>query len=340
MNKLLLTIISFFSLLTVYGQNGLNNGNLFLLQKDENSISINTFVNDTINEIRSFSISKKSIYTTDQKERIAILDTAKNDVTIFDVNSSKQIKLSIPFKIKPKTVLLSNENLFIGGEMGEEILIQYHLLNEKWYQLEIPKEVVFFGKAIDDLVIKEGLLIAIDNIVMPKYILYYLLNSQDKIEISHFKELKSNGAYESIRQGRITQKYFGLISGTYSGYVGATEHITIYDNIDLKKSFTISSNQKKKDHHTFNDFLIVKDKIIIASKEKGLGTFKIIKSYFKDSDEYGTEEFNAKLSASKINYTPFKNRTIIKLTIIPNTEKIIVTIKDKKGIIKHEIIEI
>ena len=166
MNKLLLTIISFFSLLTVYGQNGLNNGNLFLLQKDENTISINTFVNDKINEIRSFSISKKSIYTTDQKERIAILDTAKNDVTIFDVNSSKQIKLSIPFKIKPKTVLLNNDNLFIGGEMGEEILIQYHLLNEKWYQLEIPKEVVFFGKAIDDLVIKEGLLIAIDNIVM------------------------------------------------------------------------------------------------------------------------------------------------------------------------------
>jgi len=340
MKKLILTTFAFFLLLTVFGQNGLNNGNLFLLQKDEKTLSINSFESDKINEIKSFTISKKSIYTTDQKERVAILDTAKNDVIILDIYSSKQIKLFIPFEIKPKTILLNNDNLFVGGEMGREILIQYHLRNEKWHQLEIPKEVVFLGKAVDDLVVNDSLLIAIDNIVMPKYVLYYHLNSKDKLQLSHFKELKSNGVYESIHQGRITQKYFGLISGTYSGYVGATEHITIYDNIDLKKSFAISSNEQKKDYHTFNDFLILKDKIIIASKEKGLGTFGIKKSYFKDSDEYSNDRFNVGLSASKINYTFFKDRTIIKLTIIPNTEKIILTIKDKKGVIKHEIIEV
>jgi len=158
----------FFLNLSVFGQNGLKNGKLFLLLKDDRTISINSFENDKLNEIKSFSISQKSIYTTDQKERVAILDTAKNEVSIIEIKSSAQIKLTIPFEIKPKTILLNNENVFIGGEMGKELLIQYHLKSEKWFQLEIPEEVKVWGKAIDDLVVNDTLLIAVDNIVLPK----------------------------------------------------------------------------------------------------------------------------------------------------------------------------
>lgn len=336
-NLILITSISFLTL-SVFGQNGQKNGNLFLLLKDKRTISINSFENDKINEIKTFAISEKSIYTTDQKERVAILDTAKNDITIFDINSSNQIKLSIPFEIKPKTVLLNNDNIFIGGEMGKEILIQYHLKNEKWYQLEIPSEVVFFGKAVDDLVVNDSLLIAIDNIVMPKYVLFYRLNLNSKLELSHYKGLKHNGAYESIHQGRITDKYLGLLSSTYSGYVGETNHITIYDNLELTSSFAISSNQNDKDYHTFTDILIVKDKILIASKEKGLGVFEIKTSYFKKSDNYGNNDSNPRESTSKIKYSKYNNQVVIKLTFIPNTNNVIVTLENVKGVFTHEII--
>src|SRR5690606_14964784 len=118
----------------------------------------------------------------------------------------------IPFGIKPKSILLNEHNLLIGGEMGNEILVQYNLQSKRWYNLQIPKEVMFPGKAIDDLVVNDSLLIAIDDIVMPKYVLFYKLKPQGKLELSHFKELKSNGAYESIFQARITDKHFGLIS--------------------------------------------------------------------------------------------------------------------------------
>jgi len=340
MKNLILTTSIFFLTLSVFGQNGQKNGNLFLLLKDSRTISINSFENDKINEIKTFAISEKSIYTTDQKERIAILDTAKNDITIFDINSSNQIKLSIPFEIKPKTVLLNSDNIFVGGEMGKEILIQYHLKNEKWYQLEIPSEVVFWGKAIDDLVVNDSLLIAIDNIVMPKYVLFYRLNSNSKLELSHFKGLKHNGAYESIHQGRITDKYLGLLSNTYSGYVGGTNHITIYDNLELTSSFAISSNQNDKDYHTFTDILIVKDKILIASKEKGFGVFEIKTTYFKKSDKYGNNDSNTRESTSKIKYSKYDNQVVVKLTLIPNTAYVIVTLENKKGVITHDIIEI
>ena len=232
MKKLTLTSITFFLLLSLFGQNGLKNGNLFLLQKDKKTISLNSFENNKINELKSFSISEKSIYTTDQKARVAILDTAKNNLTIFDIDSSNQIKLTIPFDIKPKAVLLYNDNIFVGGEMGKEILIQYNFRNEKWYQLEIPKEVVFWGKAIDDLVVNDSLLIAIDDIVMPKYILFYHLNSSNRLELSHFTELKSNGCYEEICFGRISNEFLVLKSKTAS-MGGRTNHITIIKNFDF-----------------------------------------------------------------------------------------------------------
>lgn len=339
MKKLILTTFLLFSLFTVFGQNGLKNGNLFILLKDKNTISINSYKNNSINQIKTFPITEKSIYTTDQKERIVVLDTAKNQVTIYNIKSG-EIKLTIPFEIKPKSIFIDENNLFIGGEKGKEILIQYHLKNEKWYQLEIPSEVVVWGKAIDDIVVNDSLLIAIDNIVMPKYVLFYRKNSTDKLELLHFRELKHNGAYESIHQGRITETYIGLLSDTYSGYVGATNHITVYNNLDLSSSFALSSNQNDKNYHTFTDFILINDKIVIASKEKGLGIFEIKESYFKKTDEYSNRSSNRREDISKIKYTKYDNQVITKLTLIPNTNKIVLTLEDKKGVIRHEIIAI
>lgn len=208
-------------------------------------------------------------------------------------------------------------------------------------KLEVPEEVKMWGKAVDDLVINDSLLIAIDNIIMPKYVLFYNLKPEGKLELSHFKDLKSNGAYESIHQGRITKKYLGLISNTYSGYVGSTEHITIYSNLELTSSFAISSNQQdNEDYHTFNDFVIIGDRIIIASKENGLGILEIKSSYFKDYDEYKNRDFNTRVSTSKIKYLNYKNEIVIKITIIPNTDFVVLTIQDKKGKIRNEIKEI
>ncbi len=340
MKKLNLTAITLFLILTVFGQNGLKSGDFFLLQKDRNTISINTFENNRIIELNSFPISDKSIYTTDQKSRVAILDTAKNHVTIFNLKTSDELTLTVPYDIKPKSLLLNEDNLFIGGEFDQEMLVQYHIKSEKWFTLEIPIQVLSIGKAIDDLVISDTLLVAIDNIITPKYVLFYRLNSNSKSELSHFKELKYNGAYERIHQGRITEKYFGLVSDTFSGWVGRTNHITIYENFDLTSSFALSSNQSDKDYHTFTDFLIIKDKVIIASEEMGLGIFSIKNSYFKKSDEFGNETRNAKVSTSKIKYDDYETITIIKLTPIPNSENVVLSLLDEKGAISHKILEI
>lgn len=124
MKSLIFTVIIFLSYLTVFGQNGLKNGNLFLLQQDQKTISINSFENNEIKKIKTFEISEKSIYATDQESKVVVLDTAKNILSLFDTKTESKRELKIPFDLKSKTVLLNNENLFIGGEMGKEMLVQ------------------------------------------------------------------------------------------------------------------------------------------------------------------------------------------------------------------------
>lgn len=336
MKNLIFILFIFFLNLEVLGQNGLLNGKLFLLLKDNKSISINSFENKKIKEIKTFTISDKSIYTTDQKERVAILDTSKNNITIFDINSTKKINFSIPFQIKPKTILLNKDNLFVGGQMGNEMLVQYHIKNEKWYSLEIPDSISLYGKAIDDLVVNDSALIAIDNLIIPKYILFYKLNSIDKLKFSHLRELKSNSSYESIHQARITSKYLGLISTTMN-HGSISEHITLYADLDLLKSFALSIDFDGK--NSFKDLLIIEDKLFIVHSTKGLGVFKIKDSYFKKSEnEYDT--FNTSVSERFVKYKKYKKEEIIKLTKTPNDPKIILTIKNTFGKIRNEIINL
>ena len=334
MKKIILTSIIILSFQVAFGQNGLKNGNLFLLQKSKKTYSINSFQNDNINELKTFSVSKKSIITTDQKEKVAVLDTVKNEIQLFDIDTSRKTKLSIPFDIKPKSILMNQHNLFVGGEMGKELLVQYHLKSKKWFQLKIPKEIMLYGKAVDDIVINDSLLIAVDNIIIPKYILYYKLNSTDKLEYSHFEKLKSNSSYESIHKARITENYLGLISTTMN-WGTQSEHITLYSDLKLLKSFAISTEYKGK--WSFNDILIVGNKLFIANSLKGLGVLDIKENYFKKS-EY--DLFIKDIDEKLVQYKKYRNREIIKLTKIPEEQKIVLTVRNKTGSIKNEILEI
>ena len=305
----------------------------FLLLKDDATISLNTYKNGRIKEHRTFTIPENSLFATDGKERVAILDIDNNLVTLYEIETSTEIELSVPFRIRPKAILINSYNLFVGGETGFiEMLAQYHIENEEWYPLELPQGVYWGRRAIDDLVVNDSLLIAIDNVVMPKYILFYHLNSTGKLAFSHFEMLKPNGAWETIRQGRITPEYLGILSQTRSGYIGIHDHIAIYNDLDLTSSFVITIRGGNMRIPIINDFILMGDKVFIAHRENGLGIFEIKDSYFSDG-----HFFNEEVDSDKINFKPFENEELIRLTKIPETTKIVLTIRNEQGNIRHEI---
>src|SRR5690606_7190821 len=145
---------------------------------------------------------------------------------------------------------------------------------------------------------------------------------------------------ESIYPARITAKHLGLFSRTYSDYSGATDHITIYDELALTSSIVLSSGEQGKVDHPHAAFAVVDDRLLIAGKEKGLGIFDIQKSHFKESDEFGNRASNSRVSLSKINYERVENEEVIKITIVPSTTTIILTLREANGKMRHEIRDI
>jgi hypothetical protein len=330
---ILLSLLTQFS----YGQDGLIGKKYFILQKSDDSISINSYDDNKINELCAYQLPDSSIYETDGLEKLVILDIKRKKIEIHDFIRNKTTTEKIPFKIKPLTLFLDKNNLFVGGEVGQEVLIQHNFKTGTWFTLDIPTDVLFPGKAIDDIVVANDTIYAVDNIVLPKYILTYLNNDSAKCDYLRKIDLKANGPYESIRQARITSDFFGLISDTYSGYSGAAYHITIYDKVDFQKSFAITVESKYM--YSLSDFVITENKLIILSREKGIGTFTIKPNYFKEIDEYNNTRFNVTIKDTKINFKKYENEILIKLTLIPQSDKVILTKKIKNGNYKNNIIE-
>lgn len=332
--KITLSIILLFISINLFSQNGLENGNLFILPKNKNAITLNKFEADKIIEIKKFPINKNSIFSTNQKNLVGILNRSNKKISIYNIETEKKLRLSIPFDIKPKSLLIDDNNIFIGGEMENEMLIQYNFHNQKWYSLEIPEEIKFPGKSIDDIVINDNYLIAIDNIIIPKYILYYHINSDNKLIYSHQRSLKFNSSYESTHFARLENELLGLYSTTFN-WGTFSEHITVYRGLDLKESFAISSDYTYKSKIV--DIILIEGNLYVANSSKGLGKLKIEDNFFKAKDEYGWEESNPQLDENLINYQQYTNEEIIKLTKIPNTNTFIVTLKDKNGNYRNEI---
>ena len=309
------------------------NERFFILQKDSSSISVNTFVNNEIKELQCFELNSNAIYTTDEIGRIAILDTAKRVISIIEINSFQRKEVGIPFNISPECLLMTENSIFIGGEMRTEMLIQYDLDDQKWHSLHIPNEIRYYGKSIDDLLINDTLLIAVDDIVLPKYILYYKLGNKGALDFSHSCLLKANSSYERARYARNSPKYLGLYSTTMNWGV-RREHITIYSDLALKGSFALTSIIN--DNAAISDFLIYEDRLYIANRFRGFGVLEMKKDYFKlRQSEF--DNTNAEVDSNNIRYEQISEGEVIKLTRIPNERAVVLTIRDRSGHIRNEL---
>ncbi|MEX0290257.1 MAG: hypothetical protein AB3N14_14210 [Flavobacteriaceae bacterium] len=324
MRRTIGTLIFCLTFSTLFGQNGLKQGDYFILQKDKNTISINSFTNQAITEKNSYTIDEGSFYATDKQSKVVVMTPNHNYVVIHDIHASHSEKIPVPYDIKAETIFMNNENIFIGGELGKEMLVQYHLKSKKWYSLEIPREIMRVGKAIDDIVVTDSTLIAIDNIVIPKYILYYKLNSHGALTFLESKLLPPNGTYEDIYEGRINSNYLVLSSRTTSGYTGVANHFTIYNNPNLESYFAISIPVEHREEGKFNDFAIHNKTLIVAHSEKGLGYLEIKPAYFEARLKNSSDT-----EIPQIEYGKSEAGTVIDLTLVPNTETLIVT--NKRG---------
>ncbi len=320
---------NFYALPSEKGKFGIfyHEGNSFIMHKD-------------------YQVSKNSVYSSDNLNTTAIVDNKKKTLYIESLTDKTSESISIPFEIKALSLLVHKNNVFIGGDNTTELLLQYNMLKKEWFKLSIPKELMKYGKSIDDILVDEQQLIAVDDIVLPKYILFYNIDDSGSKYIEHLK-LVANGSYEHIRKAQISENYIGLFSTTV-GRSGAYNHITLYERNNKNSFCGITLTLENDDNNAFlrsgcnielNDFLLHKNKLIFVFNKNNLCTMRIYKKNFE----------SIKPKRSIVNYNYFKpdadnttgfNENIVKLTSMGASNKVILTLETKETKYIHKIIEI
>jgi hypothetical protein len=261
-----------------------------------------------------------------------------------------QATLPFPDMISPKSLCLIKNNIVLGGDQTHhgynKSLVSYSLKYDSISIIEMPYEGR--GKCIDDLLVDKNKVIAVDNIVFPKYLIEYDFSNPDFPHLINSYTLPNNGTYESIKKGTINENYIALISsssgqfgggtsinifnkGTYDKYIKFSEWYDIEDFLFRKKRFSRSIrfpeiNQDTKKNYYWRDiYLVPNQNILLLSADKdGIGI------YFIDDKKMSQ---GSKEDLKSIFYFNSWDKKVKKILPVPNDNKklIIVFEEDEKN---------
>jgi hypothetical protein len=311
---------------------------IFLLPKGE------IMITGVIQE-QELKLLKKTLFPSGNRFAIsnnglaACIDCEKKIILYGQINNNGDfdyIKI-IPFPsiISPKSLCIIKNNIVFGGENNHdffnninshELVVSYSIPSDKFTVVDMPfKE---YDKCVDDLLIDNNKVIAVDDIVYPKYLIEYDFSNPDYPYLIKSYNLPENGTYERIRKGTLNEDYVALLSSSF-GMDGGGRYINIFrkgfydDYIRLSQWYGISNNNEDSDKKYFwRDIYLVPNQniLLISSDEDGIGIYRIENDYMSQQDNEDSDS---------ICYFNSWDKKVIKILPVPNDkEKVILVFEE------------
>ncbi len=140
------------------------------------------------------------------------------------------------------------------------------------------------NKSIDDLLLTGDRLIAVDDIVYPKYLITYDVSTPASPELLSYHQIPHHGVYEFIFHAAVGNRWMATLSGT-SGRMAYAQHVGFFDAASLEERFAMSNehrssrwaNYPKQAEDTIGNWSSIafrNDVLLIASGSDGVGVFK------------------------------------------------------------------
>lgn len=153
--------------------------------------------------------------------------------------------LVMPADYKAECLLFHRQVLFVGGNCGKEVLGSFDLASPEpgWVPLEVPAQFRQYGKRIDDLLLDGDRLIAVDDIVSPKYLLRYDVSEPRAPRLLDVREIPWHSSYETIHSGAVGADWVALHSTSMNhGWQGT--HIALLDRVSLSERSSLTGTAK------------------------------------------------------------------------------------------------
>ena len=151
----------------------------------------------------------------------AFLDQAQKRIGLYKLLDrepwfeKKMSPVTLPKNCLGDDVLIHNTTIYVGGRSKSgEFLWQRGLTDQNWLALPFPDDFSpKHNKSIDLLFLDGNKLIAVDDIVYPKWIFTYDISESKHPKPIDIVSLKQHTSYESIYGGADNDDYIALLSG-------------------------------------------------------------------------------------------------------------------------------
>lgn len=253
--------------------------------------------------------------------KAAILDTQGNRIQLFDFNNSISTPIQTIYKKENhsnwESLKFINDSILAIGHSADSAKLSLVNLNTGKHTEYSGPDSIFFWKGIDEILIEGNTLWAVDDLIMPLYILEYEIINGDNLKLKNIHSLNSNGSYESISMAILTNEYIAYLSHTGGGYgtyypyfitflkKSSPEFSITYVGGGYNQRFKVkNSKEKYKDKFPFRiSSITANNEFLYFSKpEVGLGAIRL-----ENIVTHKSNDFNMKLPSNEVTETPMKN---------------------------------
>lgn len=311
---------------------------ILLLPKGEIMITAKV-EGDEVKYLKKTLFPSKARYTISGQGLTACLDMEKKLILYGQLNLDGDFEylkiLPFPSMICPKSISIIKNNIMLGGDnnmfqeeiKSHELIVSYSITHDKFTKVDMPYEGP--EKSVDDFLVENNKLIAVDDFVLPKYLIEYDVSNPDYPHLVASYSLPQNGTYERIRKGSFNKEYMALLSTTFGMEEGRGEYINIFHKGNYKSYIRLSLLHGLKTDLLecgkktyWRDIYLIPDMgiLLISAGDDGLGVYRI------DNDKMGEDDNED--SQSVIYYNSW-DRIVIKVLPIPNDENILIILMQK-----------
>ena len=148
-----------------------------------------------------------------------------------DLNASYVTSTALPDGTRARAVAIRGNQLYVGGIAPGTSLLAHAILGDRdldLIQVDLPRKIAQCHKPIDELLLFEEHLVAVDNLVLPKWFLSCYLRDDGSLVVASVADLNPHHTSEHVWHGAAGSRWFALLSSS-SGQLGSFRHLTFYD---------------------------------------------------------------------------------------------------------------
>jgi hypothetical protein len=200
---------------------------------------------EDMERVTAFPIAHPTLFCwSEDRQHVLAVDQGRKRVSLYRLFAGEFEKRmsprTLPKGVEAHCLALKGSQVYVG-DRG----LWLPLEEGGWEQFEVPEFASGHGKRLDGLIVDGNRLIAVDNIVFPKWNLEYDIHTPERPVYQSAGSIPANYSYERIFAAAGGRRWFATLSNGV-GRGGSFSFCTLFEMETLEKAFALRFSRESR----------------------------------------------------------------------------------------------